>query len=89
VDCHTDVKSLVHDTPPKKVTCAQCHADAQEAYSHSFHAKPVKARGAPAANCQDCHGGAHEILAGGRCEVAGESRQHSRTPAGGATGRSS
>ncbi len=21
VDCHTDVKSLVHDTPPKKITC--------------------------------------------------------------------
>src|SRR4051795_12876557 len=22
VDCHTDVKSLAHDTPPKKITCA-------------------------------------------------------------------
>jgi cytochrome b subunit of formate dehydrogenase/5-methylcytosine-specific restriction endonuclease McrA len=63
VDCHTDVKSLVHDAAPKKVTCAQCHADAQEAYSHSFHAKLVKAGNAPAANCQDCHGGEHEILA--------------------------
>jgi cytochrome b subunit of formate dehydrogenase len=63
VDCHTDVKSLAHDVPPKKVTCAQCHADAQEAYSHSFHAKLVKAGNAPAANCQDCHGGEHEVLA--------------------------
>jgi cytochrome b subunit of formate dehydrogenase len=63
VDCHTDVKSLVHETPPAKVTCAQCHADAQEAYSHSFHARPVKAGTGPAANCQDCHGGAHELLA--------------------------
>jgi cytochrome b subunit of formate dehydrogenase len=63
VDCHTDVKSLAHDAAPKKVTCAQCHADAQEAYSHSFHAKLVKAGNAPAANCQDCHGGEHEILA--------------------------
>ncbi|MGD0630456.1 MAG: cytochrome b/b6 domain-containing protein [Terracidiphilus sp.] len=63
VDCHTDVKSLAHDAPPKKMTCAQCHADAQEAYSHSFHAKLVKAGNAPAANCQDCHGGEHEILA--------------------------
>ena len=28
VDCHTDVKSLAHETPPAKVSCAQCHADA-------------------------------------------------------------
>ena len=61
VDCHTDVKSLVHDAPPAKVTCGQCHANAQEAYTHSFHAKPTKAGGV-AANCQDCHGGAHEVL---------------------------
>ena len=62
VDCHTDVKSLAHDTPPQKVRCAQCHADAQEAYSHSKHAIARKA-GAPAAGCQDCHGGAHEVMA--------------------------
>ena len=63
VDCHKDVKSLVHETAPQKITCAQCHADAQQAYSHSLHAKAANAGGAPAANCQDCHGGAHEILA--------------------------
>ncbi len=63
VDCHTDVKGPVHETTPKKVTCAQCHADAQEAYSHSLHSKAAKAGEAAAANCQDCHGGAHEILA--------------------------
>ena len=63
VDCHKDVTSLVHETPPKKVACAQCHADAQEAYSHSLHAKPANAKNTQAANCQDCHGGAHEILA--------------------------
>jgi cytochrome b subunit of formate dehydrogenase len=62
VDCHKDVKGFIHETPPKKITCAECHADAQEAYSHSLHAKPVKAGGAVAANCQDCHGGAHEIV---------------------------
>ncbi|MGD0546562.1 MAG: cytochrome b/b6 domain-containing protein, partial [Terracidiphilus sp.] len=61
VDCHTDVKGLVHETTPKKVTCAQCHADAQEAYAHSLHAKALQS-GMAAANCQDCHGGAHEIL---------------------------
>ena len=66
VDCHTDIKSIPHTAPPAKVTCAQCHADAQLAYSNSYHAKPVKsATGTgPAANCEDCHGGAHEVLAG-------------------------
>jgi len=63
VDCHTDVKSLVHETTPQKITCAQCHADAQDAYARSYHAKAAKGGVAPAAICQDCHGGAHEILA--------------------------
>ncbi len=64
VDCHTDVKILAHDAPPKKITCGQCHAEAQEAYSHSAHALARK-EGAAAAGCQDCHGGAHEVMAGG------------------------
>ncbi len=62
VDCHKDVKGLVHETAPRKIRCAECHADAQEAYSHSLHAKEYRA-GGPGANCQDCHGGAHQILA--------------------------
>ena len=62
VDCHKDVKGLVHETTPKKITCAECHADAQQAYEHSLHSK-AKPGAAQAANCQDCHGGAHEILA--------------------------
>jgi len=61
VDCHKDVKGLVHESTPHKVRCAECHADAQEAYSHSLHAKDYRA-GGPGANCQDCHGGAHEVL---------------------------
>ena len=64
VDCHKDVKSLAHETPPQKVLCADCHADAKNAYAHSTHAK-IAAAGKTAANCQDCHGGAHEVLAGG------------------------
>ncbi len=64
VDCHTDVKSLAHEAPPQKVTCAQCHTNAQQAYAHSMHATASKT-GLPAANCEDCHGGAHEVLAGG------------------------
>jgi cytochrome b subunit of formate dehydrogenase len=63
VDCHKDVKSLVHEAPPEKITCAQCHADAQDAYAHGTHAKAAKAGGAPAATCTDCHGGSHEIFA--------------------------
>ena len=62
VDCHSDVKGLIHESTPKKVTCAQCHADAQEAYLHSLHSKAAQAGQAAAANCQDCHGGAHEIM---------------------------
>jgi hypothetical protein len=31
VDCHTDVKSMVHEKTPQKITCAQCHAGAQTA----------------------------------------------------------
>jgi len=61
VDCHKDVKSLAHETPPKKIACADCHSDAQTAYEHSLHAKPTKA-GTPAATCQDCHGEAHQIV---------------------------
>ena len=39
VDCHKDVKSLAHDTPPQKILCADCHVDAKDAYAHSTHAK--------------------------------------------------
>jgi len=62
VDCHKDVKGLVHEAAPKKVICAECHAEAQQAYTHSLHATAKPGAG-PVASCQDCHGGAHEILA--------------------------
>ncbi|MGB8097249.1 MAG: cytochrome b/b6 domain-containing protein [Terracidiphilus sp.] len=62
VDCHKDVKSLAHDTPPKKIACADCHEDAQTAWAHSTHAKLTAAKTA-AATCAGCHGGAHEVLA--------------------------
>ncbi|MGA7339720.1 MAG: cytochrome b/b6 domain-containing protein [Terracidiphilus sp.] len=64
VDCHKDVKSLAHETPPQKVTCAECHASAQAAYAQSAHAMAAE-NGNPRATCEDCHGGAHAILAGG------------------------
>ena len=65
VDCHSDVKSLVHEKPPEKVSCAQCHADAETAYAHSTHAKASKTGKNPAATCEDCHGDAHQIEGGG------------------------
>ncbi|KAA6456260.1 cytochrome B [Acidobacteria bacterium AB60] len=63
VDCHTDVKTLVHEKPPRKVTCAQCHADAETAYGHSTHAMAAKSGKNPAASCVDCHAGPHEVAA--------------------------
>ena len=62
VDCHTDVKSSAHDTPPQHITCATCHADQQAAYERSFHAKAVKGGNSNAATCVDCHGSPHELL---------------------------
>ncbi len=65
VDCHKDVTSAVHETPPLKVSCGTCHTRAQEAYTHSMHAKADKNGKAQAATCLDCHGDAHNVLAGG------------------------
>jgi cytochrome b subunit of formate dehydrogenase len=62
VDCHTDVKSATHDTPPQHITCATCHADQQAAYDRSFHAKAVQNGNSNAATCVDCHGSPHELL---------------------------
>ena len=62
VDCHTDVKSSLHETPPQKISCANCHADEQAAYDRSLHARAVKDGNASAATCVDCHGSPHELL---------------------------
>jgi cytochrome b subunit of formate dehydrogenase/nitrate/TMAO reductase-like tetraheme cytochrome c subunit len=62
VDCHKDVKSSPHEKTPAKVTCATCHADAQKAYSHSYHATTTKPDGSVSADCEDCHGNVHTIL---------------------------
>ena len=63
VDCHKDVKSLVHETPPMPVGCATCHSQVQQAYEHSTHARDGKPGQKAAATCRDCHGDAHQILA--------------------------
>ena len=62
VDCHTDVKTAGHETPPQKITCATCHADEQAAYDRSFHGKAVQGGNSNAAKCVDCHGSPHELL---------------------------
>ena len=62
VDCHTDVKSSAHETPPQHITCATCHADEQAAYERSFHAKAVRGGNANAATCVDGHGSPHALL---------------------------
>ncbi len=62
VDCHKDVKTAPHAQTPAKITCAQCHADAQSAYAHSYHATARKPDGSVPATCTDCHGDAHTIL---------------------------
>jgi cytochrome b subunit of formate dehydrogenase len=63
VDCHTDVKSLAHDAPPKKITCDECHADEGQGYAHSIHAQVTNSGKIPA-SCQDCHGDVHAIVTG-------------------------
>ena len=65
VDCHTDVKSSLHETPPQHITCATCHAQEQASYERSFHAKAVKGGNDKAATCVDCHGSPHELLPAG------------------------
>src|SRR5580765_3570490 len=62
VDCHTDVNTSAHETPPKRIDCATCHADQQAAYEKSFHGKSVQGGHSNAANCVDCHGSPHELL---------------------------
>ncbi len=63
MECHKGVKAEPHETPPAKVTCAECHADEQAAYDRSYHATANHGGEHKAATCEDCHGGVHELLA--------------------------
>jgi cytochrome b subunit of formate dehydrogenase len=62
VDCHTDIKSSMHEATPAKISCGQCHTDEQAAYDRSLHAKAIKAGHEQAATCTSCHGSPHELL---------------------------
>ncbi len=61
-DCHTGISAFPHDPAAAMPKCATCHADQQAAYDHGIHAKAAAAGNPNVANCQDCHGGVHEIL---------------------------
>lgn len=67
VDCHKDVKTSPHENTPAKVSCAECHADAQKAFDTSLHAQAVKngKLNGRTPTCTSCHGGPHEILPAG------------------------
>jgi len=62
VDCHTDVKSSLHERPPQRISCATCHAEEQAAYERSYHAKAAMGGNNQAATCVDCHGSPHALL---------------------------
>jgi cytochrome b subunit of formate dehydrogenase len=63
LDCHSDIKTSMHEATPAKVSCATCHQDEQTDYDRSLHAKAVAAGNSSAATCVDCHGSPHELLA--------------------------
>jgi hypothetical protein len=60
VDCHTDVKDLVHD-PLGPPDCTHCHEKEAKAYATSIHGVSHLLGASGAANCWDCHG-SHDIL---------------------------
>ncbi len=64
VDCHKDVKTSPHETTPAKVSCSDCHAEAQKAFDSSLHSMAAatgKLNGRTP-TCTSCHGNEHEIL---------------------------
>ncbi len=62
VDCHTDIKSLPHESGLAKPTCTTCHADEQAKYDTGVHGKALAAGNGKSATCVKCHGNIHEIL---------------------------
>ena len=60
VDCHTDVKDLIHD-PLGPPDCTRCHEKEANDYATSIHGVSHMLGASGAANCWDCHG-SHGIL---------------------------
>lgn len=62
-DCHLEINGAPHDPASTKPQCATCHGEEKTKYDHGLHAKAIKAGDVKAAQCQDCHGSVHELLA--------------------------
>lgn len=65
VNCHVDLEGMdgSHETPLKKVVCANCHEDEAKTLAASIHGLAMK-RGDPRApTCSSCHG-KHDIRKG-------------------------
>ncbi|MDF7798475.1 cytochrome b/b6 domain-containing protein [Pontiellaceae bacterium B1224] len=62
VSCHSDITEAEHDTPLKKVACAECHDIEAEIYLQSSHGQALLQGRDQAATCKDCHGDAHHIV---------------------------
>ena len=62
ISCHSDIKEAEHDTPLKKVDCAECHDIESEIYLQSSHGQALNLGRDQAATCKDCHGDAHHIV---------------------------
>ncbi len=63
-NCHSDtsVDKLPHEPKLKPADCASCHESAVKEYDATVHGKAHEKGSQVAAFCQDCHGGAHEML---------------------------
>ncbi len=59
--CHGDIKEIPHPEKLAKVQCSSCHDIEAQIYYSSDHGKALK-KGAPAAQCLDCHGEPHSLL---------------------------
>ncbi len=60
--CHDDIEEAMHDTPLKKVVCADCHDIEAEIYLQSSHGMALRKGREQAATCKDCHGDSHYII---------------------------
>jgi len=61
-DCHTDIKTIPHQSVLSKPSCGTCHSDEQGAYAQSVHGKAILRGETRAARCVNCHGDPHSIL---------------------------
>ena len=63
VNCHydADVDEFPHPEMLEKVSCGNCHGDAQEKFMEGIHGIALERGAAYAPTCEECHG-EHDIL---------------------------